>query len=58
MERRFDNVERELLKDTRLQNIEKDLSRLRESTTSLANDLKSFSFDMSSRFKDSAPSNQ
>ncbi|OAQ69276.1 hypothetical protein VFPPC_14940 [Pochonia chlamydosporia 170] len=49
LEKRFDAVDRELLKNSKLEGIERDITRLRESINSLAKDLKSFSVEMSTR---------
>ena len=42
LEKRFDAVDRELLQNSKLESIERDISKLRESINSLAKDLKSF----------------
>jgi hypothetical protein len=52
LEKRFDAVDRELLKNARLEGIERDIARVRESINSLAKDLKSFSVEMSARLKE------
>lgn len=52
LERRFDVVDRELSQNSKLEDIQKDIERLRESINSLAKDLKSFSVDMNMRLKE------
>ena len=52
LEKRFDAVDRELLQNSKLESIERDISRVRESINSLAKDLKSFSMEMSTRVKE------
>lgn len=52
LEKRFDAVDRELLQNSKLESIERDISRLRESINSLAKDLKSFSMEMSTTVKE------
>lgn len=52
LEKRFDTVDRQLLQNSKLEGIEKDISKLRESINSLAKDLKSFSVEMSARVKE------
>lgn len=42
MERRFDSLERELSKNSRIDKVEKDMSSIRDSCYSLAVDLKTF----------------
>lgn len=52
LEKRFDAVDRELLQNSKLESIERDISKLRESINSLAKDLKSFSMEMSTTVKE------
>jgi hypothetical protein len=52
MERRFDDIERAVARNGQFEKIERDLARVKESTNSLATDLKNFSVDVSSRMKD------
>ncbi|KAF5136283.1 hypothetical protein E5D57_000043 [Metarhizium anisopliae] len=52
LEKRFDTVDRELSKNSRLEGIEKDIGKLRDSINSLANDLRSFSVEVNMRLKE------
>lgn len=52
MDKRFDNIDKELARNSRLESIEVHMAKLRESMNSLASDLKSFSEDMNARLKD------
>jgi hypothetical protein len=46
LERRFDNVDRELMRGSRMDHLEKELSKVTESIKSLAADLQSFAHEM------------
>lgn len=50
-ERRFDNIDRELSRNSRLEKIDKDLSKVIDNTNKLATDMKNFSLDMTARIK-------
>ncbi|KAF5139534.1 hypothetical protein E5D57_003330 [Metarhizium anisopliae] len=52
LEKRFDTVDRELSNNSRLEGIEKDIGKLRDSINSLANDLRSFSVEVNMRLKE------
>lgn len=50
-ERRFDQIDAELAKQGRMEKIERDLSKVAQSSSALATDLKNFSVEITSRIK-------
>ncbi|CAN8099329.1 unnamed protein product [Discula destructiva] len=50
-ERRFDNIDRELMRQGRLERIEQDMGKLLQNTSTLNADLKGFSMSLASRIK-------
>lgn len=50
-ERRFDQLDMELAKQSRLERMEKDIHRIVQNTSSLQAELRSFAVDLTSRIK-------